>query len=123
TWLRDASLILYALMTVGYRAEARDFFEWLERACGEAPTRLPPIMYAVDARPVRIGNAAAGQRQLDVFGEVLMAARLHYQRPRGGDTAPGEDEGDRPGDIAATWSLLRGFVDLAAAYWQEPDCG
>ena len=141
TWLRDASLILYALMTVGYRAEARDFFEWLERACGEAPTRLPPIMYAVDARhvppettldhlagycgarPVRIGNAAAGQRQLDVFGEVLMAARLHYQRPRGGDTAPDEDEGDRPGDIAATWSLLRGFVDLAAAHWQEPDCG
>jgi len=141
TWLRDASLILYALMTVGYSAEADDFFHWLHDTCGGQPPQMPRIMYTVDAQPappeialdslagyrdshpVRIGNAATDQRQLDIFGEILMAARLHYRRPT--DEAPDEGEAgnDGAGVPASSWDLLRGFVDLAAEHWQEPDWG
>ena len=94
TWLRDSSLILYALLTIGYEDEAADFIHWLEQTVGSDPTRKPQIMYGIDgrqklpeqildhlegyrgSRPVRIGNAAAEQRQLDIFGEVLRAASL-----------------------------------------------
>jgi len=95
-WLRDASLMLYALLTIGHHDEAADFFEWLERVEEANPRREPQIMYTIDggwelpeqtldhldgyrgSRPVRIGNAAVGQRQLDVFGEVLASAHLYF---------------------------------------------
>ena len=98
TWLRDSSLIMYALLTIGYEQEAADFIHWLEQTVGSDPTRRPQIMYGIDgrrklpeqildhlegyrgSRPVRIGNAAADQRQLDIFGEVLRAAALYYRR-------------------------------------------
>jgi alpha,alpha-trehalase len=133
TWLRDSSLILYALMTVGYRNEAADFMEWLEHAVGSDPTRSPQIMYAIDgrrelpehvlpnlegyrgSRPVRIGNGAADQRQLDIYGEVLRAAYLHHSPP---NAAPGSSSLD-----AEAWKVLRGLIERAAAEWTEEGRG
>src|SRR6185312_8257839 len=87
-WLRDATLTMYALMQAGYRHEARAWREWLLRAAAGDPSRLQ-IMYGVagerrlpeyeanwlrgyeESRPVHIGNAAHGQLQLDVYGEVI----------------------------------------------------
>jgi alpha,alpha-trehalase len=123
TWLRDASLILYALMTLGYDDEATDFMHWLEQTIGEDPTHGPQIMYGIDSRrelpecvldhlegyrcsaPVRIGNAAASQRQLDIYGEVLRAAAMHYGRQQ---VNPAE-----------AWPVLRSLVEQAAERWQE----
>ena len=108
-WLRDATFTLIALGTAGYYDEARDWRDWLVRAVAGRPDQLQ-IMYGVggerrltewevpwlpgfeDARPVRIGNAAAAQLQLDVYGEVadaLFQARLHGlpSHRRGGDRA------------------------------------
>jgi GH15 family glucan-1,4-alpha-glucosidase len=128
TWLRDASLILYALITVGYGDEAADFIDWMERTVGADPTREPQIMYGIDGRrelpehlldalegygqstPVRIGNAAAGQRQLDIYGEVLRAAELHYQ-------------GQRDAPQPEAWEVLRGLVQRAADTWTEAGHG
>ena len=131
TWLRDSAFILYALMTVGYQAAAADFFDWLGEACRLDPTTDPQIMYAVDARreipertldhlegycgsrPVRIGNAAAGQRQLDIYGEVLRAAYLRYRGAEGAAERP----------AVAPWTLLRGLIERAAEQWCGPDRG
>jgi len=142
TWLRDASLILYGLMSIGFEDEAADFLHWLEHTTGSDPTQAPQIMYGIDgrrklpeeelghlagyrgSRPVRLGNAAATQRQLDIYGEVLRAASLHYRRA--GD-ARGEGQSteakghQRPSSEA--WALLRGMVERAGEHWQEPGSG
>jgi len=127
TWLRDASLILYALQSIGYHDEAEAFFAWLERLCLKCRDQLR-IMYTVTggddltertldhldgwrgSRPVRVGNAAADQTQLDIYGELLDAAHLHL------DAMP--DALD-PG----TWDVLALLADRAAARWREPDEG
>jgi alpha,alpha-trehalase len=139
-WLRDASLMLYALLTVGYHNEAADFFEWLQWVERANRQLVPQVMYAVDggrelpevrldhlegyrgSRPVRIGNAAAEQRQLDIFGEVLGAAFLYFSRvdPLRKDPAIAEPDG-RP--TAETWTLLGSLVEEAARDWQQPDRG
>jgi GH15 family glucan-1,4-alpha-glucosidase len=143
TWLRDSSLILYALLTIGYSDEAADFMHWLEQTVGADPARQPQIMYGIDgreqlpedilhhldgyrgSRPVRIGNAAATQRQLDIYGEILRAAALHYRR---GTDAPGESNaaaehhGGHPPSPEA-WRLLRGLVDRAADEWHHKGSG
>ena len=103
-WLRDATFTLLALMNAGYTDEAMAWREWLLRAVAGKPEQIE-IMYGIrgerrltelelpwlsgyeDSRPVRIGNAALGQRQLDVFGEVLDAT---YQAWRMG-VPPDED--------------------------------
>ena len=142
TWLRDSSLILYGLLTIGFGDEAADFTHWLERTIGSDPTRRPQIMYGIDgrrqlpeevvdklegyrgSRPVRIGNAAAEQRQLDIFGEVLRAAALHYRR---GSDAPHEGKTAQhhhgQGPSADAWSVLRELVDRAADHWSESGSG
>lgn len=125
-WLRDASLILSAFEGIGYHREATDFFGWLGEVCLRGGHDLK-IMYRIDgspelpertldhlegyrrSRPVRIGNAAAGQRQLDVYGEVLDAASLHV-----------EYLGQPDADI---WGVLWRLADQAAARWREPDQG
>ncbi len=134
TWLRDASLMLYALMTIGHDDEANDFFAWLSQASGASASALQ-IMYGIDgrrrlpertlghlegyrgSRPVRVGNAAADQRQLDIFGEVLRAAYVFYHADEAtGATAPAPP-------TAAVWRLLRRLVEQAARRWKEPDNG
>jgi len=125
-WLRDATLTLLALMNAGYIDEAQAWREWLLRAGAGSPEQLQ-IMYGIagerrltewevpwlpgyeGAVPVRIGNAAYGQRQLDVFGEVMDA--LHQARVNG---------------LAASesgWVLQTAFLSHLEGIWTEPDEG
>jgi len=126
-WLRDASLVLHALMSIGYHEAAMDFFQWLEGLCIEECGELQ-IMYRLDrdaklpeqelrhlagyagSAPVRIGNAAAGQKQLDIYGHVLDSALVCLE----GMEAPMRHGLGR---------VLRHLADQAAAHWREPDQG
>ncbi|TDQ00361.1 glycoside hydrolase family 15 protein [Labedaea rhizosphaerae] len=123
-WLRDATFTLQALVGTGYHDEALAWREWLVRAVAGDPGDLQ-IMYTVDgarrtpectvdwldgyqgSAPVRIGNAAAEQFQLDVWGEVLTG--LHLVR-----------ENRLPTSHAA-WDLQRGLLDYLEGHWREPD--
>jgi GH15 family glucan-1,4-alpha-glucosidase len=124
-WLRDATITLQALMYSGYVEEARDWRQWLLRAIAGDPAELQ-IMYGIagerqlDERiadwlpgycgnPVRIGNAAAEQFQLDVYGEVMDA--LHQARKAG-------LESDKP-----AWDLQLALMDFVEGSWSEPDEG
>ncbi len=141
SWLRDASLALYALMSVGYQEEATDFIHWLHQAHSGDPNSPPQMMYTVDgkrdipeqkldhldgyrhSRPVRIGNGATEQLQLDILGEILRAAYLHYKSGGGRRSAQRGHPmgGGKP--PTGVWRLLRGLVEQAAKRWQEPDNG
>ena len=125
-WLRDATFTLLALMNAGYTDEAIAWRDWLLRAVAGKPEQIQ-IMYGIggerrhpelelpwlrgyeDSRPVRIGNAAAGQRQLDVFGEVLDAT---YQAWRMGV----------PPDKNA-WRVEKALITYLESTWTEPDEG
>ena len=125
-WLRDATFTLYALMNAGYTTEARAWRDWLLRSVAGDPENAQ-ILYGVGgqrrisefeldwlpgyagSRPVRIGNAAHEQFQLDVYGEVMDA--LHQARVRGLD----------PDDHA--WSLQRTLMDFLEGVWDRPDEG
>ncbi|GAA2124860.1 glycoside hydrolase family 15 protein [Streptomyces synnematoformans] len=125
-WLRDAAFTLQALLGTGYVEEAAAWREWLLRAIAGDPSKLR-IMYGLDgtrrlpehtldwlsgyagSAPVRIGNAAAGQLQLDVWGEVLDT--LHLAR----------DSGLAPYDSA--WDLQRALLDHLEGRWRDPDNG
>ena len=125
-WLRDATLTLLALMAGGYVEEATAWREWLLRAVAGSPDKLQ-IMYGLagerrldewevpwlsgyqGARPVRIGNAASGQMQLDVFGELLDA--MHHARRAG---IPPSD---------AAWNLERTLANRLIEIWHQPDEG
>jgi GH15 family glucan-1,4-alpha-glucosidase len=125
-WLRDATFTLYSLMTAGYVDEARAWRDWLLRAIAGDPARLQ-ILYGLrgerrtteaeipwldgyeGAKPVRIGNAAYEQRQLDVYGEVMDA--LHFSRRMG---IQGMD---------AAWALQRKLLDYLEGAWAQPDEG
>ncbi|HET7488192.1 MAG TPA: glycoside hydrolase family 15 protein [Acidimicrobiales bacterium] len=125
-WLRDATLSLYALMLGGYEAEAVAWRDWLARAVAGAPDQLQ-IMYGAagerrlpeltldrlggyeGSRPVRVGNAASRQFQLDVFGEVMDC--MHQARRAG----VAED--------AHSWELQRTLMDFLEGNWREPDEG
>jgi GH15 family glucan-1,4-alpha-glucosidase len=125
-WLRDATLTLLALMDGGYFEEANAWRDWLLRAAAGSPSQTQ-IMYGLggervlreqelewlpgyeNSKPVRIGNAASSQLQLDVFGEVMDA--LHQAR-RGG-VAPSID----------SWGLQQALIRHLATVWQQPDQG
>ena len=125
-WLRDATLTLYALLNSGFFEEAASWRDWLLRAVAGAPSQMQ-IMYGIagerrlieyevpwlsgyeGAAPVRIGNAAVDQLQLDVYGEVLDTL---YQARRMG-LPPNE----------AAWSLERALVEHLETIWEQPDEG
>ena len=125
-WLRDATFTLYSFMEAGYTEEAAAWSDWLLRAVAGDPAQLQ-IMYGAagerslpefelthlsgyeNSRPVRVGNAAAAQFQLDVYGEVMDA--MHLARK----------VGLHPG--AESWSLQRHLVDFVVRNWREPDEG
>jgi GH15 family glucan-1,4-alpha-glucosidase len=125
-WLRDATLTLLAFMNAGYYDEARAWRDWLLRAAAGSPSQLQ-IMYGVagerrlmewevpwlagyeGSKPVRIGNAASAQLQLDVFGEVMDA--LHQGRLGGLDF------------LAAGWDFQRALLDHLETVWPCADEG
>lgn len=125
-WLRDATFTLYALLLAGYRDEAVAFREWLLRTVAGDPRQLR-IMYGVGgerlltefeldwlpgyegSRPVRVGNAAAGQVQLDVYGEVMDV--LHQSRALGIDA---DDD---------SWALQQALLEHLESIWDRPDEG
>jgi GH15 family glucan-1,4-alpha-glucosidase len=125
-WLRDATFTLYALLLGGFREEAQAWRDWLLRSVAGDPAQLQ-IMYGVagerrlteltldwlpgyeGSRPVRTGNAAVRQFQLDIYGEVMDA--MHQARRTG---------------IAAdrrSWNLARVLMDFLESKWQQPDEG
>ena len=125
-WLRDATLSLLALMNAGYYEEAGCWRDWLLRAVAGSPEQAQ-IMYSITgeprlmeweigwlpgyegAKPVRVGNGAHGQIQLDVFGEVMDAL---YQAQRGGLQSSGD-----------AWALQKALLAHLAKLWREPDRG
>lgn len=128
TWIRDASFTLYALIRLGYTQEAAAFMRWIEARCEELnPDGSLQIVYGIDgkhdlteetlphlrgyrdSRPVRIGNAAYTQLQLDIYGELLDSVYLFdkYGAPLSFDL----------------WRNLVRLVDWVCGHWQEPDDG
>jgi GH15 family glucan-1,4-alpha-glucosidase len=140
-WVRDSALIIYALMNIGYHEEAADFFEWLQETHHNDPKPDLQVLYGVDgsrelaertldkiegyehSQPVRIGNAAAGQLQLDIYGEVLTAAYLYFASRIGQRRDSSEFPSTRERQLEHDWSLLGGLVERAAERWEEPDNG
>jgi GH15 family glucan-1,4-alpha-glucosidase len=123
-WLRDAAFTLAALDAVGHRREADAFMRFLKKVCRHEGGGHLQIMYGIDgrrdlverqldhlsgycgSRPVRVGNGAVGQLQLDVYGEVLETAdiwRRNHEMTEG------------------TWRVLRGLVDWVSGNWALPD--
>jgi len=125
-WLRDATLTLESLMRGGFYEEAMAWRSWLLRATAGDPSQMQ-IMYGaagerrldeweVDwlpgyegSSPVRIGNAASGQFQLDVYGEVMSALY---------ESAQQDDASDNP-----AWELQRSLMEFVETGWREPDDG
>ena len=123
-WLRDATFTLLALMHAGYREEAQAWGAWLRRSVAGSPTQLQTL-YGIagerwvqeaevpwltgyqDSRPVRIGNAASGQLQLDVYGELIDAL---YQEAALGLSKPSEH-----------WGLTHALVSHLETIWEQPD--
>jgi GH15 family glucan-1,4-alpha-glucosidase len=125
-WLRDATFTLLALLSAGYVDEAKAWRNWLQRAAAGDPAQLQ-ILYGLggerrvpeltldwlrgyeDSKPVRIGNAAARQLQLDVYGEVLDA--LNVSRIAG------------LADEQSSWGLQRALMGYLSTIWEGPDEG
>jgi GH15 family glucan-1,4-alpha-glucosidase len=125
-WLRDASFTLLALMHAGYYDEARAWRDWLFRAVAGSPEQLQ-VIYGIGgerrlqewevpwlpgyagSRPVRIGNGAVDQTQLDIYGEVVDALYLAY-----GHGLPPAPRGN---------SIGRALLDHLASIWDQPDEG
>jgi len=125
-WLRDATLTLYALLQSNFIEEADAWRQWLIRAVAGSPEQLQ-IMYGIagerrleewsipwlpgyeKSAPVHVGNAASGQVQLDVYGEVMDA--LYFGRTRG---LPSDD---------TMWGLERALIGHLQQIWDEPDDG
>jgi GH15 family glucan-1,4-alpha-glucosidase len=125
-WLRDATFTIYSLLTAGFEQEAVSFRDWLLRAVAGDPARLQIMYGAAGERrldeyeldwlpgyeassPVRVGNAAHQQYQLDVYGEVVDA--MHQMRCLGIE----EDSN--------AWALQSNILQFLESGWQEPDEG
>lgn len=127
TWIRDASFTVYALLKLGYIKEAREFMHWVERQCNDIREGSLRLMYGTDGRkelfelelthlegykgskPVRIGNAAFNQVQLDIYGELLDAVFLY----------------DKYAESISYnfWVNISKQVDWVCDHWQQEDEG
>ncbi len=128
TWIRDAAFTLYGMLRIGFTEEAHAFVQWLEARTGEVEADgTLQIVYGIDgrhdlkeqtldhldgyrgSRPVRIGNGAYKQLQLDIFGELLDSLYLYnkYVMPIGYDA----------------WMRIRSRLDWLCDHWQQPDEG
>ena len=126
TWLRDASFTVYALFSLGYTGEADAFMHWLQRTTAGRARDLQ-VLYGIGgernlpelelkllegyrgARPVRVGNGATAQFQLDIYGEVMDTAWLYHSHG---------------GEITADfWDFLCRIVEYVYEKWEEPDEG
>jgi GH15 family glucan-1,4-alpha-glucosidase len=125
-WLRDSAFTLRALMGAGHSAEAQAWGAWLRRSVAGSPSQIR-ILYGLagersvvewevpwlsgyrDSRPVRIGNAASGQLQLDIFGELMEA---FYQEMALGFVRP-----------ASSWGAVRVLIEHLETQWRQPDEG
>lgn len=128
TWVRDGSFTLYGLMRLGYTDEAGAFMRWFEDRCAElGPDGSLQIMYGIDgrhqlpeetldhfegymgSRPVRIGNGACNQLQLDIYGELMDSVYLYdkYGQPISHDV----------------WCNLRKLIDWTCEHWKLADEG
>ncbi len=130
TWIRDAAFTLYGLLRIGFTEEAARFRDWMQdrwREADDAGSGPLQVMYGIDgraelkeetldhlegycgSRPVRIGNGAYRQLQLDIYGELMDAVYLHnkYVAPVGYDA----------------WVRLRGLVDWVCDNWKREDEG
>ena len=130
-WIRDAAFSLYALLKLGFTEEAARFMEWLARRMGEIShdeDDIGPLRVAYDidgnvpeeheldhlrgyrdSQPVRVGNAATGQLQLDIYGELIDSVYLFNKYG--------------PGISHDAWSDLRRLLDWVMANWDRPDAG
>jgi GH15 family glucan-1,4-alpha-glucosidase len=128
TWIRDSAFTLYALIRLGYTDEARAFMSWIEARCHELePDGALQIMYGLDGRhklteeelpglegyrrssPVRIGNGAYAQKQLDIYGELMDSVYLYnkYGEPISHDL----------------WMQLTRLIQWVCTHWREADEG
>jgi GH15 family glucan-1,4-alpha-glucosidase len=125
-WIRDATFTLFSMMEAGYTEESKAWSQWLLRAVAGDPSQLQ-IMYGAagerglpelelkhlagyeGAKPVRIGNAASEQFQLDVYGELMDA--MHLARHVGIQTG------------ANSWALQKHVLEFVEKHWSEPDEG
>ncbi|HEY9603705.1 MAG TPA: glycoside hydrolase family 15 protein [Allocoleopsis sp.] len=128
TWIRDAAFTIYALMRIGFTNEASEFMNWIEARCHERnPDGSLQTMYGIDGRhdlseeildhlegykgssPVRVGNAAYKQLQMDIYGELMDSVYLFnkYGTPIS----------------YALWSALRPLLNWVCENWQQPDSG
>ncbi|OBB57490.1 glucoamylase [Mycobacterium sp. 852013-51886_SCH5428379] len=131
-WIRDAGFSTYALLRLGFMSEARDFIRWLSERLGDrdggddgrpGPLR---VLYDIDgnapeetelahlrghreSRPVRIGNAAADQLQLDIYGEIIDSVYLFNKYG--------------PGISHDAWADITDVVDWVVRNWDRPDAG
>ncbi|MGA5461994.1 glycoside hydrolase family 15 protein [Mycobacterium sp. NPDC050041] len=134
-WIRDAGFSVYALLRLGFLEEAREFIRWLSERMGRHhetggadDQRLGPlrVLYDIDGNlpeeveldhlsgyrdssPVRVGNAAAGQLQLDIYGEIIDSVYLFNKHG--------------PGISHDGWTDVSGIVDWVAENWDQPDAG
>jgi len=127
SWIRDAAFTVQALTNLGHTAEAEAYLSWVLDLCRTAsPAAIQPL-YGLhgeseltertldhlsgyrDSQPVRIGNEAADQRQLDIYGELLLAV---FEATRSGISIS-----------TADWAAICGIVDYVTEIWTEPDSG
>ncbi len=126
TWVRDAAFTIYAFLRLGYTEEATAFMEWLHGRCDKCGKDGPiQVMYRIDgssdlfefnldhlegyrgSRPVRVGNAASNQLQLDIYGELIDSIYLYnkYVQPISWEL----------------WQSVRGMLDWLCDNWERPD--
>lgn len=125
-WIRDAAFTVQALSKLGYVSEAKAYFSWLLDKVYQDPSSLRPLYGLHGGRtpeeqtldhlrgyrssaPVRIGNAAKHQRQLDIYGELVLAV---YETSRFGEAI-----------TSSNWDALRNIIDYVSDIWNEPDAG